>query len=1048
MNVRTILLLLCFIAGLLSIQSEAQTISTIEGTVRDQQGLPLPGAQIKLSGEQLSEGRSATTDSIGFYRITALPAGGYTLTASYSGFATRSFRLEVGLNRTVTLDIKLDVGQVKVESTVRADAPLLERHASSAGSAITPQQIVTLPLNGRNFLDLMQLAPGVAVNRQADAGTDVAVPVLGERGGNTVFLIDGLSNQDALSGGAAAQFNQETIAEFQVITTGHKAEFGRGSGGVVNVITRSGTNEWHALGSLFHRHDALDSSNVAGGDAPFLRRWDYTMGFGGPVIKDRAFFFGSAERIAERRQLNFVFPPLTPQALRDFESRFDDPSRSFETRLFARSDQQLGRHRLTQQMNLTNRHLSNFLPLSQATNLPSTRQDVAARHLMIGLTDTILIGGASNPMVLTLRGMYRGEPAAMQPSHPEAGPATLFEIFSGPATGKFFGDQGQVTFGAALTPSELRQKYFSTSASLAVFSARHHVNFGGSFVRTRVDGEESSLLLNQIFATEADFARYGPVFAGLFSLRTRGGAKPEDSLIRLRNNYTGLFAQDDYRVHSNLTLNLGVRWDYDARFPSKRNFSPRLGAAWAVTPKTVVRGSWGFFYDQFRLGLARDIPAFGGASITNIQPVSYPRLFYGVPTIAPIVFGLCLSPTQTDAQITAAGERCRLGPLPLIGVDRLNRVVAPGRDPIPADAVVTINTVQSLTGLTPQQFAEQASRAIGRGPGFFFWGPFGVLTHAGSPATAFPVTLDPRFRTPHSRSLNIGVQREVMRDLVVEIEYFHKEIRDIAGVRLTNIPFAARLPGNHRRFDPPSTEQEIRGFGSWFNGTYDALTAGFTKRFSRRFTLAANYTRARAIDNLRCPHLATGLSLCVPSDSFVGVVPVVTEAETGRSNQQGEFMASNGNPVPKAGVFYNGPDLDRGPSDLAHDHTFLAHGMIELPRGFALSGIFRAQSGFHFSRQAAAPIDVDGDLNFNDIDHTAGRNAFTAPAYLNLDLRVAKQWQIGERLKLTSVIEFFNLFNTRNAAAVERGEGRPVPFGRPLQTLPGREGQIGLRIEF
>ena len=149
-------------------------------------------------------------------------------------------------------------GGVAGEVTVTGDVPLIEQTASSTGSTITPQQIQSLPVNGREYLDLLQLVPGVAINRQANPNTDNSNPVLGERSGNNNFFIDGQPNKDTVNGGAAAQFNQETIAEFQVLTTGFKAEFGQASGAVVNVITRSGGNSFHGVASLFHRNEAFD----------------------------------------------------------------------------------------------------------------------------------------------------------------------------------------------------------------------------------------------------------------------------------------------------------------------------------------------------------------------------------------------------------------------------------------------------------------------------------------------------------------------------------------------------------------------------------------------------------------------------------------------------------------------------------------------------------------------------------------------------------------------------------------------------------------------
>jgi hypothetical protein len=169
---------------------------------------------------------------------------------------------------------------------------------------------------------------------------------------------------------------------------------------------------------------------------------------------------------------------------------------------------------------------------------------------------------------------------------------------------------------------------------------------------------------------------------------------------------------------------------------------------------------------------------------------------------------------------------------------------------------------------------------------------------------------------------------------------------------------------------------------------------------------------------------------------------------SGQTNANGRFIASNGNPVPQAGKFYNGADLDRGPSDLALNHTLLLHGIVLLPWKFEISGIFRAQSGFHFTDSALVPADVDGDGLRNGVDFLTGRNHFEAPMYTNLDTRFSKRFVIGERVRIQALFEFFNLLNRANPAAVEQFQKMATPLGQPLQYLPGREGQVGLRIEF
>jgi hypothetical protein len=631
------------------------TISTIEGTIKDAQGSVVAGAQVVVKSAALGIERTAISDANGVYRVTALPAGNYTLSISHAGFSTRNFDdVELTVNRTLTLDIPLEVGAVSEQVDVVEFAQLLNPTASSTGATITPQQIREMPTSGRNYLDLMQLVPGVVINRQANVGSDNSTPVLGERAGNNNFLIDGQPNKDTVNGGAASQFNQETIAEFQVLTSGFRAEFGQASGAIVNVITKSGGNDYHGLASIFFRNNVFDSSNsldATQDEAPFLQRWDYSFGMGGPIVRDKVFFFGSAERIRENRRLNFIFPVGTPQIARSFETQFDNPARTFDTRGFFKFDEQLGRHSLSQAVSYTNGNVREFLPLSNATDLPSRRNDTGARHLLFAFSDTVLLGDQSNPWVVTLRGGYRGDTSETRPAHPEAGVGTSFNMFSSFNTGGLFGDLGSFAFGNSLSRTALDQKYTSLSANANKLLGDHNLKFGWNYLRTRVDGVESQVQNLQLFATVPDFTNFGPFNAGFFTVTTAGGLTPAANDIHLRNNYNALFVQDDWKFYPRLTLNFGMRWDYDSEFVTKRNFSPRVGFAWSATPKTVIRGHYGIFFDQFRLGLVRDVPAFGGADRRVVQPFSYPRGFFGVPTLAPAAInsslfpgGLCVSP--------------------------------------------------------------------------------------------------------------------------------------------------------------------------------------------------------------------------------------------------------------------------------------------------------------------------------------------------------------------------------------------------------------------
>ena len=1044
----SLLLVLCLLLGAASALAQT-TVSTIEGTIKDAQGSVVAGAQVVVKSAALGIQRTTTSDADGFYRVTALPAGNYTMSISHAGFAARDLdNIELTVNRTLSLDVPLEVGAVAGQVDIVGYAQLLNPTTASTGATVTPQQIKEMPTNGRNYLDLMQLVPGVVINRQADPDSDSSTPVLGERAGNNNFLIDGQPNKDNVNGGAAAQFNQETIAEFQVLTAGFRAEFGQASGAIVNVITRSGGNDYHGLASIFLRNNVFDSSNsviAAETEAPFLQRWDGSVALGGPIVRDKVFFFGSAERIRENRDLNFAFPTNTPQIARDFENQFDKLSRTFDTRGFLKFDEQLARHSLSQSVNYTNGNVREFLPLSNATDFPSRRNDTGERHLLLAFSDTVLAGSQANPWVFTLRGGYRGDTSETRPAHPEAGVGTTFQEFSSNSTGGLFGNLGSFSFGNNTTRTALDQKYTTLSAHANKLFGDHNVKFGWNFLRTRVDGVESQVLNLQLFATIADFVQFGPINSGFFTVTTAGGLTPQANEIHLRNNYNALFLQDDWRFHPKLTLNLGMRWDYDSEFVTKRNLSPRVGFAWSATPRTVIRGHYGIFYDQFRLGLVRDVPAFGGADRRVVQPFSYPRGFYGNPSLAPAVInstlfpgGLCVSPNLTDAQINAGNVACPFSPGLFIGIDRLNGVVAPGHALIPANAVINISNIQSLSGLTPDQYLTQAAAAVGKAPGFFFWGPFGALSHAAIPAQLFPTDIDRTFKTPFTESMSIGVQQEI-KNVVIEVDYYHRNMKNLLGLRETNISFASRA--SNRQFLPPFTAGPIRTFGPWYRGDYDGLIVSFTRRFARRFTLSGNYAFADETDN------QLGIN-SLPSDSFVGIAPLVTETGTGRTNENSSFVRTNGRFVAKAGTFVNGPDFDKGPSDLFVSHSFQLNGLVELPWQFQVSGIFRTQSGFHFSRTAASPEDPDGDGTFNSIDHGPGRNAFTAPPFVNLDLRLTKRFNITERVKLHALFEFFNVFNRQNAAAVEPRATVTTPFRTIVQVQPGREGQVGLRLEF
>jgi hypothetical protein len=1051
------LIVVCFCL-LLSFPAFSQVASSIDGHVEDAGGRAIPNASITVTSSSLGVNRETTTNEKGEFHVQGLTPGPYRIVVTAPGFATEDIHAaELLVNQPLTPTIKMSIASASSEVTVTATSPILETTSSSTGSTITPRQIEDMPINGRNYLDLMQLVPGVAVNRQADSGSDAATPILGERGGNADFLIDGMPNNDYLNGGAATQFNQDAILEFQVITSSYKAEFGHSSGGVINVVSRSGTNNWHGLASFFHRNYKLDSSDNSLPSAPFLLRYDPSVQAGGPILKGKVFVFGAGERIIETRQLNFTYPAGLPDLLKSSEAAYDKHSTTYDTRFRVRLDEHVGQHQLSEQVNYTNNHIGDYLPLAATTNLPSTRGNIGQRYLMIGGSDGWLLGDQANPFLITSYAQFRGEPSQLSAAHPEAGIAnTLDNLFSGLDTGDLFGDQGQVSYGAGYTPLLLSQKYLSFGSNVTKHFGTHDPKIGWDLQHTHVDGTEANALFNQLFSTEADLATFGPTDSGVYYLSEQGGT-PAQNAIRLRNFYDGIFAQDDWKVRSNITLNLGVRWDYDSRFPNSGNVSPRIGLAWKVLPKTVVHASYGIFYDHFRLGTARDVPGFGGATVISQKYMSFPRLFYGNPSIITSYFNSigrnvpCVANSMTDAQIAAAGEACNDSGTPLYGIDHLN--LATGVAP---NTVVNESNVGSVSALSADTFLTTADAAVGQAPGYFTWDPFGNLSiHNAFAQYTVPVTVDPGFKTPYSTSIHFGIQQELTPTLSLTADYYHRNINHILGVRVTNLAFESREVGNSTTYTTGT--QRVLGYGPWLGGFFDGLTLELSKRMTHRFQGSLAYTYAKEWDNALNSSLNSNAQsnggatyIGVPTDSYVGAVPNYTDPVSGANNSTHGFIASNGNWIPKVQSHYNGPGLDYGPSDLSIPHTFLAHGIWDLPVGFQWSGIFRAQSGFAYTLLSNNPPDVDGDGLYGGRDLSYIRNSNRVSNSFNLDTRVSKAFRFSESRRLNLYFEMFNLFNNANPAGIAQYEALP-DNSQPAttrQTLPGREGQVGLRIDF
>src|SRR6202041_3907901 len=290
----TLALVTLFLPGL----SRAQDATArITGTITDSTGAVIPGVQVTVTNTATQISREATTDHDGFYQVLALPIGNYKVTATRNGFRTVvSTEYKLLINQALRVDFKMQVGTASEKVDVGAEAAPVETVSATLGQSVTGRTLVNMPLNGRDALDLALLQPGVTESNDDNGGAG-NYSIAGGRSDSVTFLLDGGLNNDLLDNSNLLDPNPDTVAEFRLLTSNYTAEYGRNGGGIISVVTKSGTNELHGSLFEFFRNRVLDANDYFNKDqTPQLPRLDlkrnqYGATFGGPIVKNKIFFF-------------------------------------------------------------------------------------------------------------------------------------------------------------------------------------------------------------------------------------------------------------------------------------------------------------------------------------------------------------------------------------------------------------------------------------------------------------------------------------------------------------------------------------------------------------------------------------------------------------------------------------------------------------------------------------------------------------------------------------------------------------------------------------
>ncbi|HEX8281976.1 MAG TPA: TonB-dependent receptor [Pyrinomonadaceae bacterium] len=605
LRVALVLLTLAFVAGGEG-RARAQqgvTSATLGGRVEDAGGAAVGGATVVVANLDTGGRLTAVSDEEGRYRFAYLPVGAYRLRAERPGFAAYSKELVLTLGQAADLTVRLSVAGIEESVEVGDAGGALETSRAQLSETILPREVNDLPLNGRNYLDLALLVPGASrtntgsaqrfAETSAVAGTGLSFA--GQRNLNNGFVVDGLSSNDDAANLAGASFSQEVVREFQVITSGGIAEFGRASAGVVNVVTKSGTNDFRGRVYGFLRNQRLDARNPLAPDKDPFTQAQYGATFGGSVRRDRTFFFSNFE---QTRLNNAAVVTIAPGAVAAVNSRLDAagyggprlstgvvPAGFDSTNFLLRFDQRLGqsgqlaaRYSLYRLDARNARNVGGLNDVSRGTALDNRDQTLALNLV------TTLGQSALNETRIQLT---RGRLAA--PVNDDAGPAVNISGVAG--------------FGVAtFSPTARDADVFEAVSSLTAQSGAHSFKFG-------VDYLHNSLRIEFPGATRGvyTFTSLPNFMAGHYGSFQQAFGEPSQTIS---NPNVGLFAQDEWRPRTDLTVNYGLRYDAqmlpDPVRTDANNFAPRLGVAYSPDflgrdRRTVLRAGFGVYFDRVPL---------------------------------------------------------------------------------------------------------------------------------------------------------------------------------------------------------------------------------------------------------------------------------------------------------------------------------------------------------------------------------------------------------------------------------------------------------------
>jgi hypothetical protein len=563
--------------------------STLAGTVSDTTGGRIPGATVTIRDTSTHFTREVATDAEGAFRAAELPPGVYEVLVNQPGFSPyRHSGVTLSLGSTVRLGVVVQSGAVSSQLTVSAQPSPIDPARTSLTSSVDTERIEELPVESRNYLHFALLAPGVTISEHHSASPDSGFTFGGLRGRSNNVTIDGLDNNDEFLGASRTELSLETVQEFQVVNTGLSAESGGASGGSINVITRVGTNSLHGDAFIFTENGSLNARNPFESESatPMLHKYRAGVALGGPIVKDRTFYYAAFEQEHNRG--------------------LEDPY--FGRAVAAAVNRLLGSPRVS----------DNFFPTSRSETEASAKvnHQVNTRNTLMfryAYTNNRETGDAFNNL-----GWYDASARGSSFTQDNAFVGAWTTIFDPESVGDFrfqFADRravtrtndaagsgydiaGAIEFGHPWEGNGRRtERHQQATYTYSRAHGHHLLKAGATYNRVGLDAYVPDGFGGlYIYASLADF------LAGRLDQFRQAVGNPRTNFAV---SNVGAFVQDHWTLIPKLTLDLGVRYDVE-RIPSVfhqdlNNVSPRVGLAYQPSQTWIVRAGYGIFYDRYVL---------------------------------------------------------------------------------------------------------------------------------------------------------------------------------------------------------------------------------------------------------------------------------------------------------------------------------------------------------------------------------------------------------------------------------------------------------------